>query len=60
MCDAMLSHIRKGVPYEYTHIGRPICTLTNVCIWDRTDEPAKQKYEVLKADSMNLSGKIRF
>ena len=60
MCDKILSHIRMGVPYEYTHMGCLICTLANICIWDRTDEPVKQKYKVLKADSMNLSGKIRF
>ena len=58
MCDKMLSHIRMGVPYEYTHMGRPICTLANIHIWDRTDEPVKRKYEVLKEDSMSSSGKI--
>ena len=32
----MLSHTRMGVPYEYTHIGRPIRVWANIRIWGRT------------------------
>ena len=32
----MLSHTRMGVPYEYTHMGRPIRVWANICIWGRT------------------------
>ena len=37
--DKMLSHTRMGVPYEYTHMGRPICVWDNIRIWGRTDPP---------------------
>ena len=33
----MLSHTRMGVPYEYTHMGRPIRVWANIRIWGRTD-----------------------
>ena len=33
----MLSHTRMGVPYEYTHMGRPIRVWDNIRIWGRTD-----------------------
>ena len=29
----MLSHTRMGVPYEYTHMGRPIRVWANIRIW---------------------------
>ena len=32
----MLSHTRMGVPYEYTHMGRPIRVWDNIRIWGRT------------------------
>ena len=32
----MLSHTRMGVPYEYTHMGRPIRVWANIRIWGRT------------------------
>ena len=32
----MLSHTHMGVPYEYTHMGRPIRIWTNIHIWGRT------------------------
>ena len=34
----MLSHTRMGVPYEYTHMGRPIrVCMANIRIWGRTE-----------------------
>ena len=33
----MLSHTRMGVPYEYTHMGRPIRVWANIRIWGRTE-----------------------
>ena len=35
--DKLLPHMRTGVPYEYTHMGRPICVWANIRIWGRTD-----------------------
>ena len=35
----MLSHTRMGVPYEYTHMGRPIRVWDNIRIWGRTSAP---------------------
>ena len=32
----MLSHMRMGVPYEYTHMGRPIRVWANIRTWGRT------------------------
>ena len=32
----MLSHMRMGVPYEYTHMGCPIRVWANIRIWGRT------------------------
>ena len=32
----MLSHMHMGVPYEYTHMGRPIRVWGNIRIWGRT------------------------
>ena len=32
----MLSHTRMGVPYEYTHMGRPIRVWAKIRIWGRT------------------------
>ena len=29
----MLSHTRMDVPYEYTHMGRPIRVWANIRIW---------------------------
>ena len=34
--DKMLSHTCMGVPYKYTHMGRPIRVWANIRIWDRT------------------------
>ena len=34
----MLSHTRMGVPYEYTHMGRPIRVWDNIRIWGRTSQ----------------------
>ena len=36
----MLSRTRMGVPYEYTHMGRPIRVWANIRIWGRTDAPS--------------------
>ena len=36
MWDKMLSHTRMGIPYEYTHVGRPIRVWANIRIWGRT------------------------
>ena len=33
----MLSHTRMGIPYEYTHMGRPIRVWANIRIWGRTN-----------------------
>ena len=32
-------HTRMGVPYEYTHMGRPIRVWANIRIWGRTVTP---------------------
>ena len=38
----MLSHTRMGVPYEYTHMGRPIRIWANIRIWGRTTQLYKK------------------
>ena len=39
----MLSHTCMGVPYEYTHMGRPICVWANIHIWGSTCPHTKEK-----------------
>ena len=29
----MLSQLHMGIPYEYTHIGRPICVWADIHVW---------------------------
>ena len=39
----MLSHMRMGVPYEYTRMGRPIRVWANIRIWGRTESPWRSR-----------------
>ena len=32
----MLSYMCMGVPYEYTHVGHPICVWAGTHIWGKT------------------------
>ena len=46
----MLSHTCMGVPYEYTHMGRPIRVWANIPIWGRT----------ITIDDYNVSGTVNY
>ena len=41
----MLFHTHMGVPYEYTHMGRPIRVWANINIWGRTIPRVHNKEE---------------
>ena len=50
----MLSHTRMGVPYEYTHMGRPIRVWANIRIWGRTIPP----YDAISAPRYSTEWKL--
>ena len=52
----MLSHTRMGVPYEYTHMGRPIRVWANIRIWGRTQLKEVSLSAIINTEFVVLNG----